>query len=1107
MHLFSTWSPERGVRHEGATGALPIHNREDATQVEALIERIFDATPAGRAAAIRELFVEILDFEAAAGLVGLDAARDGVELPDEAELIALLDGVNVIYVALDAPANGRVRKADVSEAARIVAAELGDDLLLVVTNAGADQIHLVYPDLSGPRTTLRRIVVEPGVQQRTAVQQISNMYWEHQETKSIRAALDRAFDVEPVTKEFFAQYRRVFERVERSVIGFDADEEDRRRLFVQTLFNRLMFVYFLQRKGWLEFRGDKDYLRALWADYRRNRRETDNFHFSRLRTLFFLGLNNQESRDLTDGTKPLIGKVPFLNGGLFERGELDTRDGVTVPDEAVEAVLTELFEHFNFTVMESTPFDIEVAVDPEMLGKVFEELVTDRSGSGTYYTPRPVVSFMCREALKGYLSARDTGLTDAAIGAFVDEHDTGAIEVAAARRVAEALREVTVVDPACGSGAYLLGMMQELVELQTVLFNVGADAKSLHELKLEIIEHNLRGVDIDPFATHIAQLRLWLSLTIEYDGPPPVPPLPNLDFGIVTGDSLLAAHRSNSDQAEGGVQSAFGEDTTGLRELKSRYMRASAGPAKAALRAQVNELNSRLREHFGGAKAADAGDGVMWRSTFAEVFEAGDGREGGFDIVIANPPYHQLERDEGRLGNLYRRSGYRTLVPRGDIYQLFYERGCELLKPGTGILAYISSNSWLRAEYGRSLRSFFAERHTPLRWLDLGKDVFESAIVDSGVLLLRTGRAATQDASSRGDESGELEREQGFLAVDMDRLPGADFPPSDGEWGRVRPNGEEPWSVLSPAEQRVMDKMRTRGAPLGKWGLSINYGIKTGYNDAFIIDGPTRETLIAEDPRSAEIIKPILRGRDVQRYRAQWAGKWLILAKFGSHEYLASDYPAVHQHLVRHEARLQNRGQVRYSRSRTKGRSRGYPGQHHWLELDNNPTDEFLQLFDEPKLLWIDLTERGRFTFEDEGMYALNTAYLLSGHSLKYLCAVLNSSLITWHMQNSALTSGTGTTRWFGTVVERIPIPRIAADEQHSFVELVDRILEAKARDVGADTEEQEREIDRLVYELYGLTVEEVAAVEGALGPIHPTDDAAEDGRLGASRPVASGAA
>ena len=165
-------------------------------------------------------------------------------------------------------------------------------------------------------------------------------------------------------------------------------EQKAQRSFVQTLFNWLMFVYFLSRKGWLTFQNDKDYLNALWQDYLAQPTHGDSTH-TRLQTPFFSGLNNPDSRDLTQGLATLIGDVLFLNGGLFDMGELDDLDGVTVPDSAIERVLSGLFDRFNFTVMESTPFDIEVAVDPEMLGKVFEELVTGRHDSGAYYTPRP----------------------------------------------------------------------------------------------------------------------------------------------------------------------------------------------------------------------------------------------------------------------------------------------------------------------------------------------------------------------------------------------------------------------------------------------------------------------------------------------------------------------------------------------------------------------------------------------------------------------------------------------------------------------------------------------------------------------------------------------
>ena len=208
---------------------------------------------------------------------------------------------------------------------------------------------------------------------------------------------------------------------------------------------------------------------------------------------------------------------------------------------------------------------------------------------------------------------------------------------------------------------------------------------------------------------------------------------------------------------------------------------------------------------------------------------------------------------------LYKDCGYATFARTGDVYQLFYERGCQMLRPARGILAYITSNSWLKAEYGKPLRRYFAETHTPLLLLELGKDVFESAIVDSGVLMLRTGGAA-----------------QAFRAVDMDRVKAKDFPPAPELWGQTRPDGDAPWSIMSAIEQSILDKMRAKGTPLKDWDVSIYRGVTTGYNDAFIIDNATKEALIAADPKSADIIEPVLRGRDIQRYRANWAGLWLI---------------------------------------------------------------------------------------------------------------------------------------------------------------------------------------------------------------------------------------
>ena len=735
-------------------------------------------------------------------------------LPSDARLIANRDGTSAVYIPpADADTN-RITATAVKAAARSLNETLAGDLLLLFSNGAGNEFHIVRPDLTHARPRLQRMVARRGERHRTIEEQLANMWNDYGRAgKSVHEAIIAAFSVEPVTKRFFAEYRRVFENAKSDITGFE-DERDL-HLFTQTVFNRLMFVYFISRKGWLKFDGDTDYLNALWRDYENHRTSESNFYWDRLRLLFFAGLNNPRSEDLTgypDAIR-LIGSVPFLNGGLFEETDVDARSDIYVPDAVILPVLRDLFDHFNFTVMESTPYDTEVAVDPEMLGKVFEELVNERHESGAYYTPRPVVSFMCREALKGFLASATTGLSDDAISEFVDAQNTDRISVADARKVAAALERVTVVDPACGSGAYLLGMMQELVDLQTTLFNVGVDAKSIYDLKLEIIRRNLYGADIDGFAVNIALLRLWLSLVIEYEGDRPEP-LPNLEFKIARGDSLLAP--DPNPQSYGDLFGDFIRQLD-LGRLKAEHMRTTEQAEKDRLKAEIEDSRRQIREMLGDA----AGDDVIdWRVEFAEVMGAG-----GFDIVIANPPYIQLQRDQGRLGQLYKDVGYLTFIRSGDIYQLFYERGCQILKPSTGLLAYITSNSWLKAEYGKRTRRYFSEQHSPLTLLELGKDVFESAIVDSNVVLVRSGRKASETPV--------------FDAVDVERMDADDFPPPKRRWGQVRVDGELPWSILSQTEQGIIDKMRAVGTPLKEWDIAINYGIKTGYNEAFIVDNQT----------------------------------------------------------------------------------------------------------------------------------------------------------------------------------------------------------------------------------------------------------------------------
>ena len=1026
---------------------MTILDANDAAAVHSRINRAFAAPDAdARARELRRMFAELMDWHPIDGEIPLDGAPAAAKLPRAAHRIARLDGFSAAYIALDSPDTDRIRKAEATAAAKIVADDMGNDVLLVFTNASASQLQFVHPLFDAAQPTLRRMSVDRDLPNRTAVGQIANIYSRHKSEGSLYHAVSRAFDIKPLTDEFFAAYKSVFEFAESRITGFADDPEDRaaKRLFAQTLFNRMMFVYFLQRKGWLSYGGDRDYLNALWDAHDGGGGADKNFYADRLRLLFFAGLNNIASKDLADApgaadARELIGDVPFLNGGLFDISELDARahtgqeTRVIVPDAVVKRMLDDLFNKFNFTVAESTPFDIEVAVDPEMLGKVFEELVTGRNLSGAFYTPRPVVSYMCREALKGYIAGQCPDIPKDAADRFIDSRDPSGVSIADAREIGRALDAVSVLDPACGSGAYLLGMMQELVELHTALYNAGRDPKHIYDLKLDIIRRNLCGADISDFAVNIAMLRLWLSLAIEYEGEKP-PPLPNLDFKIAKGDSLLGPNPNPALQSDMFTDHIRESE---LGRLKADYMKESDGGKKKELKDRIADAKDSLQKALLGASAPE--NAVDWRVDFAEAFA----NRRGFDIVIANPPYIPLKKNRGRLADRYKDADFATFARTGDIYQLFYERGTQLLAPGAGLLAYITSNSWLKAEYGKATRRHFAESHAPLTLIEMGKDVFDSAIVDSCILIARAGQS---DAPC--------------MASDMDKIPGKIFPPLPEYQFGISPKGDAPWSILSPLERSAMDKMNAVGTPLKDWGVTINVGVTTGYNKAFVIDDDARRALIADDPKSAEIIKPVLRGRDMRSYKALPVQRYVIYARKGID---IDRYPAIRAHLLRHKDAL------------TKRR-----GKQQWYELQASPSDKIDSLLSGEKLIWMDLTERGRFAYDEGDMYCLNTCYMLFGKSLKYLCAVLNSTLATWYMSNTALNSGMGVTRWVNFTVGRIPVPEATPAERSALVGLVDRILAAKgAGALEGEVAALEADVDAAVYALYGLSAGEVAAVEG----------------------------
>jgi len=614
--------------------------------------------------------------------------------------------------------------------------------LFVFSNSRQENFHFLnvkYDDDTQKRRLFRRITVGPFEQLRTASERITLLDLADVSQDlfglsplAIQERHDQAFDVEPVTKEFFHEYRRIFEEVEEAITGFGRDK-DRKRLYTQRLFNRLMFIAFIQKKGWLKYNGDADYLAALWKAHLKDDSVSDkNFYRDRLKRLFFDGLNttNEVNRiGINRGgfLKTLIGDVPYLNGGLFEDDEDDNDENIKVPDKATGSILKSLFAKFNFTVTESTPLDVEVAVDPEMLGRIFEELVTGRHESGSYYTPKPIVSFMCREALKGYLGTNAASESKEAIERFVEKHEPD--DLRNAESVLDALRRVKVCDPACGSGAYLLGMLHELLDLRAALFQSRRlDSLSVYQRKLEIIQTNVYGVDIDQFAVNIARLRLWLSLAVDFEGVKPEP-LPNLDYKVESGDSLLGPSPT------GGLEMDFRKPLIeDFLVLKSEYLTAHHSHKKV-LKEKIDKLKADIAS-FGSHKRSE---GFDWIVEFAEVFISK-----GFDVVLANPPYVRADAQfkhlepEPREAAIAKWKHYRqelvnsdqfeTLKEKWDLYIPFLERTFQMLKP-SGMMTYIIPDSYNSNKYSEASHDLFL-REATIHRIDFcsGVNIFNAGV-------------------------------------------------------------------------------------------------------------------------------------------------------------------------------------------------------------------------------------------------------------------------------------------------------------------------------------------------------------------------------------------
>lgn len=977
--------------------------------------------------------------------------------------------------------------------------------------------------------------------------------------------LEQAFNIETVTKEFFEKYKELFLRVKESLDAIVESDAKVRAGFVSTgvdtadfakkLLGQIVFLYFLQKKGWFGVGrdaswgdGPKGFIRSL---FEKNIAPYKNFFNDILEPMFYEALAVERHGDFYSRFNC---KIPFLNGGLFDPingydwihtdillpNHLFSNQNKTPEGDTGDGIL-DVFDRYNFTVCEDEPLEKEVAVDPEMLGKVFENLleIKDRKSKGAFYTPREIVHYMCQESLINYLATEAPSIEKQDLELLI-RHGDAAIEndarvEAAGReterysyRLPEAIRNnaavldgklssVRVCDPAVGSGAFLVGMMNEVVRARRVLGTFLDKPSTPYDLKRHAIHNCLYGVDIDPGAVDIAKLRLWLSLVVDEEDIRQIKPLPNLDYKIMQGNSLLEEYEGIklfddtllSDSAEytemqirefesrrskiqqeyfdvklsrtpdklklsqleqeikrindaikklqipqsGSAQINLEHDSAQARKkaeklkaLHSKFFDEAHKREKDEIRKQIDELEwdlieTTLREQRKTAAADEiqrlrtenVKPFFLWKLHFADVFE----EKGGFDIAIANPPYVRMEMRKSIRDALS--SQYPDVhAERADLYCYFYALAVRILRQA-GTLSFISSNKWFRAGYGSKLRKHMADNCDVLGIIDFGElPVFENAATFPMIFIA---------------QKADHHRAQPTMFVQVKSLeaPYPDILALVQSSGFVLPSnaieGSE-WQLIDMDTALFVGKMETDSTPLSEYVRGRIYrGIVTGLNEAFYVTSEVRSMLVRDDPRSENVLKPILVGDEIRRWHIESRHRSVI---YMTHGVNPSDYPAVIKHLSAFRKRLEHRA-----------------NKQEWYELQQ-PQQRFEFAYTQPKIIYPDICKEPRFTLDPTGHYLDATATCILTDDL-FLLGLLNSSPVWRYLCSKCAVLGDaekgGRVRLKTFYVEQIPVPAASSEDREAISSLVRKCLDAE----GVDCRRWELEIDRRVSLLYGF--------------------------------------
>ncbi len=939
------------------------------------------------------------------------------------------------------------------------------------------------------------------------------------------AELENAFDIETVTKEFFLKYRDLFLRTKEALdtvvrndskvkADFEANGVDTVN-FAKKLLGQIVFLYFLQKKGWFGVgrdddwgTGSKHFLRSLFD---KKHSDYNNFFNDILESLFYEALRFDRTHDDHYYSR-FNCKIPFLNGGLFDPIENYNwvRTDINLPNELFSNScqtregdsgdgILDVFDRYNFTVREDEPLEKEVAIDPELLGKTYEKFNAIRpdnfaeftkvlkSGNkgeenkfnkkfGVYYTPREIVHYMCKQSLINYLytQADETGLSDAIkkqdiedlieVGELITEHEATALikqekirngiqkstEYTAllsdsirenAESIDSWLEDITVCDPAAGSGAFPVGMMNEIVRARNVLSVFLNDRSAVpetaqagkkrndYEFKRRCIEHSLYGVDIDPGAVEIAKLRLWLSLVVDEEDIKNIKPLPNLDYKIICGNSLLGVEKDLFNNQ------LFDE----LEKLKPLFFKETNPSKKQEYKKQIDGLISQITK---GHTEFD------FEVYFSEVFH----EKNGFDVVIANPPYFNISTISKDLYS-YLAEHYRIIhTGYNDIVYYFIYLGIKFLRKN-GCCSLITSNYYLGNDYAKKLRNYLKNH--------VSKIInFKDHLVFDGVSIHTCISFSHKEAKS----SEVIFFEPAF----EERITSSNIEAQLQSFSLKRTDLNYDWIIAGKSNAKIINKIKKNAINLGNVS-TIKKGATSGNRVIFTVDKSFAEKCGFEK----ELLRTSINSKDIKRYALIDSAKYLI---YIDDNVKIEDYPTVYKYLLKYKNQLSERNEV----------SKGiYP----WYRLER-PREK--RIFDAKEKLVVPYrAESNKFAYDNRqafndggGSYAI---VVKEGEraNIKYLLGILNSKLMNWFYGFIGKPKGKAR-EYFNRPLSLIPIKKISITQQQPFVVLVDKILAiTKAEDYlqnpakQAQVREYERQIDQMVYELYGLTEEEIKIVEG----------------------------